>query len=164
VLLIFFNPECGFCRDMMPKPAAFSEGSTDHWPVPPGDSPGGIVSTRAKSTDSASQRVPRVVPFGESPNGAGESPALPSILPALPSILILTTGDAEKNRQFFAEHNVSCPALSQKDGEVAKAYQANGTPSGYLISPDGKIPSELAMGAEALLTLAERKSKIQNPK
>src|SRR5213594_1206742 len=42
VLLIFFNPVCGFCRELLPKLAAFNEGSTGHWPVPPGDSPGGI--------------------------------------------------------------------------------------------------------------------------
>ncbi len=147
VLLVFFNPECGFCREMMPKLAAFCAGSTGHWPVPPGGSPGGIASAPAILTNSPSQRDPPVVPFGESPNGAGGSPALPKIL-------ILTTGDVEKNRQFFVGHELSCPVLLQNDGEVAKAYQANGTPSGYLISAEGKIASELAMGAEALLALA----------
>jgi peroxiredoxin len=44
--------------------------------------------------------------------------------------------------------------LLQKDGEVAKAYQVNGTPAGYLVSAEGKIASEPAIGAEALLTLA----------
>jgi len=33
MLLIFFNPECGFCREMMPKLATFSAGSTGHWPT-----------------------------------------------------------------------------------------------------------------------------------
>ncbi len=69
-------------------------------------------------------------------------------------MLILTTGDAEKNRQFFAEHKLDCPVLLQKETEVATAYQANGTPSGYLISAESKIASELTMGAEALLALA----------
>jgi len=68
--------------------------------------------------------------------------------------LVLATGDAEKNRQFFAEHKVSCPVLLQNDGEVAKAYQAHGTPTGYLVSAEGRIASELAMGADALLALA----------
>src|SRR5438046_140523 len=35
LLLIFFNPDCGFCREMMPKLAAFNGGSTGHWPGPP---------------------------------------------------------------------------------------------------------------------------------
>ena len=73
-----------------------------------------------------------------------------------PLLLIITTGDAEKNRQFFAEHKVGCPVLLQNDGEVAKAYQVNGTPAGYLVSAEGKIASELAIGAEALLKLALR--------
>src|SRR5205823_12329761 len=82
----------------------------------------------------------------------------------LPRLLILTTGDAEKNREFFCEHNLDCPVLLQKETEVATAYQANGTPSGYLISAEGKIASELTMGADTLLALAEGKSQIRNPK
>src|SRR5205814_5273053 len=66
------------------------------------------------------------------------------------------TGDAERNRQLFAEHKLSCPVLLQNDGEVAKVYQANGAPTGYLINADGKIASGLAIGAEALLKLASQ--------
>jgi hypothetical protein len=54
--------------------------------------------------------------------------------------------------------------LQQNDGEVAKAYQVNGTPMGYLVSADGKIASELAIGSEALLALASGESEIRNPK
>jgi len=132
---------------MMPKLATFSAGSTGHRPVPPGDSPGGIASARVPSMDSVPQPGPAHVPFGESPSGAGGSPALPSLI-------ILTTGDAEKNRQFFAEHKLDCPVLLQKGTEIATAYQANGALSGYLIEPEGKIASQLAIGAEALLALA----------
>ena len=39
---------------------------------------------------------------------------------------------------------------------MAKVYQANGTPTGYLINADGKIASGLAIGAEALLKLASQ--------
>ena len=116
VLLIFFNPQCGFCREMTPKLAAFNEGSTGHWLVPPGDSPGGIASANAGATDSTPQSSSADVPFGESPSGAGGSPALPSLL-------ILTTSGTEKNRQFFAEHKINCTVLLQNDGEVAKTYQ-----------------------------------------
>src|SRR5215472_13818232 len=50
--------------------------------------------------------------------------------------------------------------------EVTAAYQANGTPSGYLITPEGKIASELVIGADALLTLLsdQSKTKIQKSK
>ena len=33
----------------------------------------------------------------------------------------------------------------QQDMEVARAYQAQGTPTGYLIKAEGKISSELAV-------------------
>jgi peroxiredoxin len=123
VLLIFFNPACGFCGEMTPKLAALT-----------------------RPADTISHRM-----------GGGKGGSVP-----LP--LILTTGSAEENRQFFAEHNIHCPVLLQEDGEVAKAYDANGTPSGYLISAEGKIASELAMGAEALLALAVGKSEVRSLK
>jgi len=107
LLIIFFNPACGYCRDLAPK--------------------------LREKTESRKQKAEMEGP----------------------SVLIISTGDAEMNREFFREHNLGCPVLLQKETEVATAYQANGTPSGYLISAEGKIASELAMGAEALLKLAE---------
>ncbi len=120
VLLIFFSPDCGFCREMMPKLAALGTDSEVK------NQKSEAVKANATSALSREQR---------------------------PAPLIITTGDVERNRQFFAGHRVSCPVLLQKDGKVAKAYQVQGTPGGYLISPEGKITSKLAMGAEALLAL-----------
>jgi peroxiredoxin len=111
VLLIFFNPACGFCRELLPKLAVPS-------PSPPPEERDG-------------ERRPHIV--------------------------IVSTGEAEANRHLFNEHEVTCPVLLQEKAEVAAAYKANGTPSGYLISADGKIASELAMGADALLALLDRK-------
>jgi peroxiredoxin len=54
--------------------------------------------------------------------------------------------------------------LLQRHEEVATAYRANGTPSGYLINAAGKIASRLAMGAEALLALKEGTSEGGNRK
>jgi len=127
VLLIFFNPNCGFCREMLPTLATLSSGSRrgDEADAPE------INETGVRLlTSSATLRQP--VP------------------------LVITTGDAETNRRLFAEHQIGCPVLLQKNGEVAQAYHANGTPSGYLIGPDGKIASGLAQGAEALLKLASQ--------
>jgi peroxiredoxin len=105
LLLMFFNPDCGYCRDLAPKLAAVSRNGT---------------------TTSDGK----------------------------PLLLVITSGDAEKNSQFFREHKITSPVLLQKDGEVARAYQANGTPTGYLVGPDGRIASKLAVGADALLALA----------
>jgi len=49
--------------------------------------------------------------------------------------------------------------LLQKGLEVAEAYQAKGTPSGCLVSAQGKIASELAVGGEAVLELVEQKTE-----
>jgi len=52
-------------------------GSTGHWPVPPGDSPGGAGGSRDKFRMTSAMRNSSRVPFGGSPSGAGESPAPP---------------------------------------------------------------------------------------
>src|SRR5947207_4921437 len=137
LLLIFFNPDCGFCREMMPKLAVL------------------FGVRRQAERDAALDAEADTVHRSQSAVAAG---AVQNVggLPSgeQPMVLILTTGDAEKNRQFFAVHKVGFPVLLQKETEVATAYQANGTPSGYLISAEGKIASQLTMGAEALLALA----------
>jgi peroxiredoxin len=81
-----------------------------------------------------------------------------------PTMLIISTGGIEVNRTLFAEFKVSCCILLQKGSEVAEAYKANGTPSGYLIDADGKIASELAMGGDELLKLLEGKTENRKQK
>lgn len=109
LLVIFFNPHCGFCTRMVPDLAALPADGSGGKPIP----------------------------------------------------LVVTTGDADENRALFAEHGVQCPVLLQKagthgvGGEVAGQYQCHGTPMGYLIDEQGRIASELAVGAPALLALAE---------
>ena len=108
VLLIFFNPGCGFCSRMAPDLAGLAVDGREGKPIP----------------------------------------------------VLITTGDAEENRRLFAEHGVLCPALLQKDMEVAGQYQCHGTPMGYLIDEQGRIASEMAVGAPALLDLAEGSDSI----
>ena len=112
LLLIFFSPQCGFCREMA---ASWRE--------------------RAESRKQKAEM---------------EQP---------PAVLLISTGEEQVNRKFFDEHPMSCPVLLQKDMEVGSAYKANGTPTGYLIDAEGKIASELAIGAEALMALAEGKAE-----
>jgi len=75
-----------------------------------------------------------------------------------PVPLVVTTGDAQANRQLFQKHEIRCPVLLQKEMEVASQYQAHGTPMGYLIDEKGNIASDLAVGAPALLALASARS------
>jgi peroxiredoxin len=114
LLLIFFNPACGFCREFVPR-------------------------LQEKAEDEKHRAE-------------------------IESVLIVSTGDAKANRDLFAENSFCLPVLLQKEAEVASAYHANGTPSGYLITPDGKIASALAMGSDALLDLAKQKPEARNQK
>jgi peroxiredoxin len=102
VLLMFFNPGCGFCTAMAPELAALAPEGREGQPVP----------------------------------------------------LVVSTGEAEANRQLVKTHAIRGPVLLQKQMEVASQYQVNGTPMGYLLDETGAIASELAVGAPALLALA----------
>jgi peroxiredoxin len=102
VLLIFFNPQCGFCTKMAADLAAL-------------------------------------------PAEANREQALP---------VVVTTGNAEENRKLVEHFGIRCPVLLQEQMEVAAKYRAQRTPMGYRINGAGRIASELAVGAEALLRLA----------
>ena len=100
VLLIFFNPQCGFCVRMAPDIAALP---------------------------------------------------MKTLMP-----LVISTGDAAQNQALVAKHGIECPVLLQKQMEVAARYHVSGTPIGYLVDEQGRIASEMAVGAEALLALVTR--------
>jgi peroxiredoxin len=102
LLLIFFNPRCGFCTRMALDLAA--------------------------------------LPL----DGAGGAP--------IP--LVITTGEVEENRKLVEEHGIRAPVLLQHGMEVGTQYQCTGTPMGYRVDEQGRIASELAIGAQALLALA----------
>jgi len=104
LLIIFFNPKCGFCTKMADDLAAL---------------PLNVENGRA---------VPVVV----------------------------TTGDREDNLQLVGRYGIRCPMLLQKEMEVASQFHAQGTPMGYRIDREGRIDSELTIGSEALLKLAEK--------
>ena len=107
VLLIFFNPKCGFCTKMAGDLAALPAKGDDGWAVP----------------------------------------------------IVVTTGDANENRKLALQYGIRCMVLLQEQTEVASQYRAQGTPMGYRIDPEGRIASELAVGAESLLKLADLKAQ-----
>ena len=76
--------------------------------------------------------------------------------PRGPQVVVVTVGSAEESRAWVDEHSVRCLVLLQGDENLPSAYGATGTPMGYLIDAEGRIASELAVGAEALLALARR--------
>jgi peroxiredoxin len=103
VLLIFFNPKCGYCTKMADDLAALAPNGGDGWAVP----------------------------------------------------VVATTGDADENRMFVERHGIRCAVLLQEQMEVAAKFRAQGTPMGYRIDAAGRIASELTVGAEPLLQLAD---------
>jgi peroxiredoxin len=104
LLLIFFNPQCGFCTKMAEDLATLPLDGQDGRAVP----------------------------------------------------TVVTTGDREDNLQLVGRHGIRCAVLLQKEMEVASQFHAQGTPMGYRIDKEGRVASELTIGSEALLKLAEK--------
>jgi peroxiredoxin len=71
--------------------------------------------------------------------------------------IVVTNGDADENRKLVEEFGIRCVVLRQERMEVASLYGAHGTPTGCRIDAEGRIASELAVGAEPLLKLADLK-------
>lgn len=103
LLLIFFNPKCGYCTQITAQLAALPVDGSGGRPVP----------------------------------------------------IVVTTGDVEDNRKLVEESGIRCSVLIQKEMEVASQYRAAGTPMGYRINVEGRIVSELAVGGEPVLQLAD---------
>jgi peroxiredoxin len=89
---------------------------------------------------------------------AADLAALPTNGDGQPIPIVVTNGDADENRKLVEQSGVRCVVLRQKKMEVAAQYRAHGTPTGYRIDAEGRIASELAVGAEPLLMLADVKS------
>jgi peroxiredoxin/uncharacterized membrane protein YphA (DoxX/SURF4 family) len=65
------------------------------------------------------------------------------------TLALVSRGEVEENKTKAQEHGLS-NVLVQNDWEVSDSYEARGTPSAVLISPDGKIATPMAGGAEGI--------------
>jgi thiol-disulfide isomerase/thioredoxin len=65
------------------------------------------------------------------------------------TLALISRGEVEENKTKAQEHAVK-NVLLQKGWEVSESYEVRGTPSAVLISPDGKIASPVAGGAEGI--------------
>jgi hypothetical protein len=61
-------------------------------------------------------------------------------------------GSVEENRAM----GLRSPVVLDQQFATMHAFGASGTPSGVLVDEEGKIASQLAVGAPAVLGLAER--------
>jgi thiol-disulfide isomerase/thioredoxin len=97
-LVLFWNPGCGFCQQMLPD--------LKEWEA-------------------------------EAPKGA-------------PRLVVVSAGSEEANREM----GLVSPVLLDQQFATGRAFGASGTPSAVLVDSEGKVASEVAVGAPAVLELA----------
>jgi len=97
-LLVFWNPGCGFCQQMLPEIKQWEEDRPE----------------------------------------------------AAPELLFVSAGAEEANRDM----KLSSPVLLDQNFATGRAFGASGTPSAVLVDAEGRIASEVAVGAPAVLSLA----------
>lgn len=71
-----------------------------------------------------------------------------------PVPLVVAAGDPEKTRELVARERIRCAVLLQEGTDVSALYRTDATPTAYLVDRDGRVASELARGAAAVLALA----------
>jgi peroxiredoxin len=72
-----------------------------------------------------------------------------------PPVLLVSRGDVDDHLRLAADNKWRCDVLLEPGNAVISAYKSTGTPTGYLIDADGRIASDLATGADAVLALVE---------
>jgi peroxiredoxin len=156
LLLIFFNPKCGYCEQMAPDLAALESAA---WPA---QRVGWVESSRPTVKQPSYQLGKPMVGLEDSAHPTNQ----PELLAEgdRPALVLVCSGSPQDNRRLIEEHGIRCPVLLQKDMEVATQFQAHGTPTGYLIDEAGKIASDLAVGAEALLALTRPPNSPLSPR
>jgi thiol-disulfide isomerase/thioredoxin len=97
-LVVFWNPGCGFCQQMLPE--------IKHWEE---NRPEGV-----------------------------------------PKLLFVSAGTEEANREM----KLSSKVVLDQQFAAGRAFGASGTPSAVLVDAEGKVASEVAVGAPAVMELA----------
>jgi peroxiredoxin len=69
-------------------------------------------------------------------------------------VLMVSRGDSEANRTKVAKHNLTFPVALQRQWEISRLYGKFATPIAYLISSEGVIAKDFALGGDAILALA----------
>jgi peroxiredoxin len=97
-LVLFWNPGCGFCQQMLPD--------LKEWEM-------------------------------QAPKDA-------------PRLVVVSAGSEEANKEM----GLASPVLLDQQFAVGRAFGASGTPSAVLVDAEGKVASEVAVGAPGVLELA----------
>jgi peroxiredoxin/uncharacterized membrane protein YphA (DoxX/SURF4 family) len=72
-----------------------------------------------------------------------------------PALVVISTGSVEANR----EQGFVSPVLLDEDFKAGQAFGVSGTPSALLLDEHGRVGSDVIVGADAVLAMAE--SRIQ---
>ena len=67
-----------------------------------------------------------------------------------PKLLVVSTGPVEQNRAM----GLRSPVVLDQGFSTGQAFGANGTPTAVLVDAEGRIASDVAVGAPAVLALA----------
>jgi peroxiredoxin len=71
-------------------------------------------------------------------------------------LLLVTYGEAERNRELAERQGFKCPILLQPDGYDLPAFRGLGTPVAYLFDEHGRVAMPLAVGADEVPILARQ--------
>ena len=67
-----------------------------------------------------------------------------------PRLVVVSAGSEEANKEM----GLASPVLLDQQFAVGRAFGASGTPSAILVDEEGKIASQVAVGAPAVMELA----------
>ena len=70
-------------------------------------------------------------------------------------VLMISRGDVQSNRNKVSEHGLTFPVVLQWHWEISRAYGVFAVPVGYIVTEDGTMATRVAMGADAILSLAD---------
>lgn len=90
------------------------------------------------------------------------APQLGTIPPDGPHVVIVGHGDREEHQRMAEDYGWRCDVVLESGVNVMNAYQASGTPTGYLLDSDARIASELAIGADQIFALMASDSQGSN--
>jgi peroxiredoxin len=75
------------------------------------------------------------------------------------TLIMVGRGEAEENRQKAEQHGITFPVVIQQKWRLSKEYGIFSTPVAFLIDENGVIANDVAVGAEAILDLAQNSVK-----